>query len=477
MPRLIWSLKVATRAKFWATVTWVAGHPQGETPFPTPIRRAPTSVGALQTSTYTPTPSDTPTLTNTPTATDTPTETLVPTAGPSPTTSDFTFTVPFVDQISKPEWWRMDLADDWKAEWYNHQSHSGVGANGWPITLSQPKNTTTFASANSFSFNWANGSPASDTGVTVSDYFGATFTRTFQVTQATSYTFSILSDDVANIYLDGQSPPILWNDNWNTTKTAVVSVGSGMHTIKIDYGEDGGGAYITFSMTPGATTAGTPDVAEQDNSCSWGQTSGNNNPVSVSFMFEANPGQASWPSGQTCYLELRGDVDLSGHTNPQLSFWDIWDFLAASNVTAQLQIGRYSLVSGNLDRNAFNWQTIATHSAGSRNYAWTRSEIDLTPYKASLGDQVTFRFVIGSTSPSTPFRWFIDDVQIVDAPASNTPFTVNKTWTLDSTDQMDDFIFDGDFEPNDPEIRFDRHDRSMALAVDFDPCTQQYGLG
>src|SRR5579871_2633960 len=33
-------------ALFWQTVTWVAGHPQTETPFPTPIHRAPTSVGA-----------------------------------------------------------------------------------------------------------------------------------------------------------------------------------------------------------------------------------------------------------------------------------------------------------------------------------------------------------------------------------------------------------------------------------------------
>src|SRR4051812_43608462 len=47
-------------AKFWATVTWVAGHPQGETPFPTPIRRAPTSVsGGGTTSTPTPTASNT----------------------------------------------------------------------------------------------------------------------------------------------------------------------------------------------------------------------------------------------------------------------------------------------------------------------------------------------------------------------------------------------------------------------------------
>ena len=430
-------------AKFWATVTWVAGHPQGETPFPTPIRRAPTSVaGGLQTSTSTSTPSDTPTPTDTSTVTDTPTETLVPTAGPSPTTSDFTFTVPFVDQISKPEWWRLDTGDFmggglWNVQWYDNATRSGSGCNR-NFTLLSPVGTSSIADINGISFNWGSGHDAS-TGITNDDTFGGSFTRTVDVAQTADYQIDLSADDYAKFYVDGS---LVLQRGCSGSSSTTVHLTAGTHDLKLDYAEWSGSASVSLAVT--RLSVNPDDVVSGSNSCSWGQTSGANNPVSVSFMFEANPGQASWPSGQTCYLELRGDVDLTGHANPQLSFWDIWDFLAASSVTAELQIGRYSLVSGSVDRSAFNWQTIATHSSGSRNYAWTRNAIDLTPYIATLGNLVTFRFVIGSNSPSTPFRWFIDDVQIVDGPASGTPFTVNKTWTLDTVNEMDDFVFDGD---------------------------------
>ncbi len=60
-----------------------------------------------------------------------------------------------------------------------------------------------------------------------------------------------------------------------------------------------------------------------------------------------------------------------------------------------------------------------------------------------ISDQVTFRYVIGSSSGGTPFRWYVDDIQILDAPASSS-FTVGNDWNLNSRDQMRDFIFDAD---------------------------------
>ncbi|MEO8394255.1 MAG: hypothetical protein ABI700_14790, partial [Chloroflexota bacterium] len=39
---------------------------------------------------------------------------------------------------------------------------------------------------------------------------------------------------------------------------------------------------------------------------------------------------------------------------------------------------------------------------------------------------------------------FLDDLQVLDASTTTTPYTINKSWNLDTTDQMDDFIFDGD---------------------------------
>ncbi len=113
---------------FWQTVTWVAGHPQQETPFPTPIHRVvPPVGGGLSTLTPSPTASNspTPTATNTPTPTQTATPSNTPSPGPSPTQSDLAFSVPFVDQIDNPQWWRLDHGDTWTVQWYADHSYTG----------------------------------------------------------------------------------------------------------------------------------------------------------------------------------------------------------------------------------------------------------------------------------------------------------------------------------------------------------------
>ncbi len=108
-----------------------------------------------------------------------------------------------------------------------------------------------------------------------------------------------------------------------------------------------------------------------------------------------------------------------------------------------MQVSDYVTVAGVLDRSQLNWHTISTRSAGTSNYNWTRSQIDLRAAVPGLSDQVTFRYVIGSSSGGTPFRWYIDDIQVLDAPAASS-FTVGNQWNLNSRDQMRDFIFDAD---------------------------------
>ncbi len=115
---------------FWATVTWVAANPQKETPFPTPVHRAPTPLNGGQADTPTPSPSPsnspTPTASETATPTQTATPSDTPSPGPSPTQSDLAFSVPFVDQIDNPQWWRLDLADVWNVQWYGYHTYSGT---------------------------------------------------------------------------------------------------------------------------------------------------------------------------------------------------------------------------------------------------------------------------------------------------------------------------------------------------------------
>ncbi len=156
---------------FWETVTWVATHPQQETPFPTPIHRVQVPVnGGLSSPTPSPSPSNTstPTASNTPTPSSTPTSSDTPTPGPSPTQSDLAFAVPFVDQIDNPQWWRLDHGDTWTVQWYADHSYTRQQFEhrlSHDQLHSDARNATSFAGGNSFGFEWSNGRPA-DAGLT-----------------------------------------------------------------------------------------------------------------------------------------------------------------------------------------------------------------------------------------------------------------------------------------------------------------------
>ncbi len=245
---------VGNPTPFWATVTWVAGNPQGETPFPTPLKKPPTSAsGGVNPPTATFTPTNTPTNTNTPTPTQTGTQTDTPTPGPSPTYSDFVFEMPHVDQVSKPEWWRLDTGDfmgyaEWTAQWYNNMS-STVNAGGWRnITLSGAKNYDPALTddINGLSFDWGSGYP-SGTGITGGNTFGGDFNRDLDVVQDATYQFTLQADDYANVYLDGSASPFLWRSS-SGTSTKTIDISAGNHTLRVLYAENTGTASIQLTV-------------------------------------------------------------------------------------------------------------------------------------------------------------------------------------------------------------------------------------
>lgn len=445
------SLVEGNPASFWGTVTWVAQHPQHETPFPTPLRRAEAGSGGGIPPTNTPT--YTPTATNTATATNTPTQTDTFTPGPSPTNGDFAFAVPHVDQINNPEWWRLDTGDfmgytNWNVTWYDDMSTT-TNPGGWlNILLGAPlfPDQTLGADINGIQYDW--GSGVGNPGLTCCSVWGAAFTRTITVAQTAVYKFSLVANNYANVVIDDVNGgnPIVYRASSGSSE-ATMLIPAGTHTLHIYYAQNAGTAQLHFNVE--RLSVNPDDVVVGTNTCTWGRSGDTNNPVSVTWMFDENPASDAWTSGQTCYLELRGYVDLTGKANPVFSYWDIWDFQNASAVTAQLQVSRYVKdVNGFLDRGQLNWQTVATRSAGTRNYTWTRNQIDLSAI-GGLTNYVTFRFVIGSGSPgSAPFRWYIDDLQVVENPAPTTTFTVGNDWDLNSAAQKSDFIYDGDSYDN-----------------------------
>lgn len=439
---------------FWATVTWIAAHPQGETPFPTPIRRPPSGgSGSLPTNTpsSTPTPSLTPSQTPTPSPTPSSTPTNSATPGPSPTNADVAHGVPYVDQISKPEWWRLDTGDftgysPWTVQWYDATAITASGSGWQNIGLSTPRNQDLAYSydINGAGGSWGSGIPTGSGIIGGSNTWGGDFNRTLQVAETAVYQFDLTANDYANVYITDVSntTPIVYVAATGSS-SAQVTLTAGTHNLRVLYADASGNASLSLTVT--RLTVNPDDSVST--TCTWGRVSGSNDPVSVSWQFDNDPAGDSWASSQTCYLELRGYVDITGVAQPMLSFWEIWDLTGGSGLSVDLQVGNYELDGGGfLDRSALNWQTVNLHNAGA-NYNWTRMQVDLRAEAPPLNpgaEYVTLRFVISSGTGGSPIRWFIDDIQVLNELTPTETFSVTDEWDLETDTQMDDFIFDGD---------------------------------
>ena len=80
--------------------------------------------------------------------------------------------------------------------------------------------------------NWDKGFPGVDSRF---EWFAIRYTGNITVAAAGAYAFNVLSDDGANIYVDGQK--VLDNDGQHAPKTAraTVNLTAGQHTFQLDY--------------------------------------------------------------------------------------------------------------------------------------------------------------------------------------------------------------------------------------------------
>ncbi|MBK8032612.1 MAG: hypothetical protein IPK17_24655 [Chloroflexi bacterium] len=429
---------------FWGTVTWVAANRQGETPFPTPVLRPPLAE-AREFRTATPTQTLTPSMTPSETVTPSPTFTASP--GPSPTPSDLTFSVPHIDQMNKPAWWRIDQfgsyavdlgTDPWIVDYYDDTDPSTPVKSDFSMDTPVLQDVNIGVSSG-LTFNWGTGRPASS-GLTGSNSWGADYTRGITLASAAQVQFGLQVglDDFARLYVDGTE--YLEIDNADGLKTLVLNLAAGTHTIRVQYADNSGAASLTFTM---AVVNGNPDDIVSASNCAWGPESDDTNSNSRIYVMDENPSSNTWSAGTTCHLELRGSIDLASASNPVLSFWDYWDLDANAGASLKVQIGNYVLNAGVLDRSAFNWCEITLHSGNTANYNWTRNQINVRSQCPALGNTITMRFV-ASSATSGNFRWRIDDIELLDQPASPTSFTVGDYWNLNSRTQMSDFVYNAD---------------------------------
>jgi len=423
--------------QFWETVTWVATARQLETPFPTPPLQPPTSI---------PTAGAT-VITNTPFPSDTP----IPSAtiGPSATPADAALPFPFSDPAEFPQYWRTDAnavwlgGDDWEGRYHANTSFSGT-----PTVV---RNVTWYGGldprALEIDFNFGTGAPITIGGWTATDNFSVRWVRRIEIpTGVTQLRFSSVADDSSSLYICNSMDDARNRAGSCTAVTGIVNTANGSGTVTgLVPGSTRFLAYEMIENTGSASARLTirnigrlnpDDVVATGSECGWAQMRDMTNANTRENMYDENPLSNSFPAGQTCYYELRGwiPIDFATSPNPVLSFWEVWDLPAGTDVT--VQVATY-----NSDRALMSWQDVVTRAGGTnvRNYEWTRTGVTLAG--RGLGNQVAVRFRIRASSAGNPARWILDDIAVRQT--TETTITVDTRYNLNDTGQKNNFITSG----------------------------------
>jgi hypothetical protein len=138
------------------------------------------------------------------------------------------------------------------------------GLIGVPNTVRTPEAVRTDTVINFSDFTNAAQRPAGFNPASNSN-FGVLWTGVLNVTTGGAYTFSTASDDGSLMYVDGQ--PVVLNDfsQGATTRSGVINIPSGFHSVVVKYGQGGGGTSM-LAQYSGPDTVGTVDLGSVANS-------------------------------------------------------------------------------------------------------------------------------------------------------------------------------------------------------------------
>ena len=465
---------IPDREDFWLTVTVANDAPPRDRPLPTNTPADPTSE---------PTDGPSPTPSNTPTPTPT-----MPTNTPTftPTAVDKIFDAPIYDSIEDPgdapiyenDWWRTDpnnfdiMANSlpWNAEFFAGQNLAGA-----PIAERFGIFDINFNGDETIPWIVEDGFPTTN--------FSARFTRRLDLTEDATLNFFLRNDDGVRVFVQpivGETPGAIeavtlkdinggelsWSDQSAATNySGFRHLNVGSWNLIVEYYQGTGNSRLRVNLTTGGpnpddvyVSGGVPNPGGGAFSCNWGRSdflSGNNANTELWLFDEYLEGDL--PQNSRCHLEWRGAVSIPADmTDPELIFWDTWDFTGGGGVNGWLEVNEYirlidedqpELVQPDREAMAGKWQRVDLRDNNTANYNWTHNAIDLTDYfnfnNPGFSRNIAFRFVIENNNAAgdDTRMWNIDDVEIRQREMP--VWTVDHRWDLDTVEQAEDFIATG----------------------------------
>lgn len=251
-------------------------------------------------------------------------------------------------------------------------------------------------------------------------------------------------------------------DRWRTGDSTSRSifgvqrtVPAGEYTIIVEYAHTTGDARIGVNVTNRQGRINPDDTAINSSgnpisgsfaNCNFTnmETTRSDTPSFMWKEFSTNLG-VGFPGLMRCYLELRGYVEVpASMTDPKFTFWDAWDI--RNNVDQWVEIADYDPDNdGIFRRQDLVWQRVFLHRNNTFNYNWTYNVIDLAPYLAtSTSRRLAIRFGMERREAgSDRMLWYIDSMTIDNMPSQT--LYMNKSWDLNSMDQLKDFIVSGNW--------------------------------
>ena len=178
---------------------------------------------------------------------------------------------PYHTGISLGPGWAQHASQSWAnlspigASWYQTLMHYYTGAqinNKQPAMFADYWNnincsgspTLSYQMTNSINYDWGTGSPAP--GINADHFCVKWYLNNYDFGNQDEYTFYIMADDGFRLYIDGN----LVLDKWVSQSPTLYSVTamdmSGVHNVRLEYFENGGGAVARMSWQPGTGMIG-----------------------------------------------------------------------------------------------------------------------------------------------------------------------------------------------------------------------------